>query len=92
MAWGVLKGAVGRKPVQQGELGGVDVKATVQFYVWCCWWMCKASRTLLLQYIASFFFSNRGIFPVDLLLIGPGVQYNFILGVILLHCCLNCAH
>ena len=39
MRWsgGSSKGAVGRRLVQQGEPGGVDAEATVQFDVWCCW-------------------------------------------------------
>ena len=55
--WGglvVLKGGSGKEACPARGARWVDVEATVQFDVWCCWWMCIISRTFLLQFIASF--------------------------------------
>ena len=47
---GHLRGAVGRKLVQQGgSQEGLMLSPQSKFEVWCCGRMCRASRTLLLQ-------------------------------------------
>ena len=66
---GVLKGGSGKKACPARRARWSD--ATVQFDVWCCWWMCIGP---LGPFFSNSLFPpmfNCGSFTVDLVLIGP---------------------
>ena len=75
---------MGRRRLQQGEPGGIDVEPTVQVWV-----AGGCAGPLGPSFFNSFLpLFDCGGFPVELVLVGAGVHSSTILGVIFLYCSL----